>query len=84
MKKIVSVLLAVLVLASILTGCGKGPTGNNEKLSIVTTIFPEYDWVMNVLGDKAPDELIYSTLLKSGGEAAAKQNFSNRAYPEIK
>ena len=55
MKKIISVLLAVLVLAGILTGCGKGPTGNNEKLSIVTTIFPEYDWVMNILGDKAPD-----------------------------
>ena len=55
MKKIVSVLLAVLMLAGILTGCGKVPTGNNEKLSIVTTIFPEYDWVMNILGEKAPD-----------------------------
>ena len=55
MRKIISVLLAVLVLASILAGCGKVPTGNNEKLSIVTTIFPEYDWVMNILGEKAPD-----------------------------
>ena len=55
MKKIVSVLLAVLMLAGILTGCGKGSTGNNEKLSIVTTIFPEYDWVMNILGEKVPD-----------------------------
>ena len=55
MKKIISVLLAVLMLAGILTGCGKGSTGNNEKLSIVTTIFPEYDWVMNILGEKAPD-----------------------------
>ena len=55
MKKIISVLLAVLMLAGILTGCGKVPTGNNEKLSIVTTIFPEYDWVINILGEKAPD-----------------------------
>ena len=55
MKKIISVLLAVLMLAGILTGCGKGSIGNNEKLSIVTTIFPEYDWVMNILGEKAPD-----------------------------
>ena len=55
MKKIVSVLLAVMMLAGILTGCGKVPTGNNEKLSIVTTIFPEYDWVMNILGEKASD-----------------------------
>ena len=55
MKKIISVLFAVLMLAGILNGCGKGPTDNNEKLSIVTTIFPEYDWVMNILGDKASD-----------------------------
>ena len=55
MRKIISVLLAVLMLAGILTGCGKVPTGNNEKLSIVTTIFPEYDWVMNILGEKASD-----------------------------
>ena len=55
MKKIISVLLAVLMLAGILSGCGKQPSGKNEKLSIVTTIFPEYDWVMNILGDKATD-----------------------------
>ena len=28
---------------------------NNGKKSIVTTIFPEYDWVMNILGDKKDD-----------------------------
>ena len=55
MKKLISVLLAVLMLAGILTGCGKSPAGKNEKLSILTSIFPEYDWVMNILGDKAPD-----------------------------
>ena len=53
MKKIISVLLAVLLLAGILTGCGSNHSGKNEKLSIVTTIFPEYDWTMNILGDKA-------------------------------
>ena len=55
MRKIISVLLAVLMLAGILTGCGNNSGNTNEKLSIVTTIFPEYDWVMNILGDNAPD-----------------------------
>ena len=55
MKKLISVLLAVLMLAGILTGCGNNSSNTNEKLSIVTTIFPEYDWVMNILGDKASD-----------------------------
>lgn len=55
MKKIIFVLLAVMMLAGILAGCGSNPGTKNEKLSIVTTIFPEYDWVMNILGDKAAD-----------------------------
>lgn len=55
MKKILSVSLAVLMLAGILTGCGNQPDSKNEKLSVVTTIFPEYDWVRNILGDKAED-----------------------------
>lgn len=55
MKKTISVLLAVLMLAGILTGCGNRPGHTDEKLSIVTTIFPEYDWVMNILGDHASD-----------------------------
>ena len=56
MKKIISVLMTVLVVVSCLGGCGSnGQSVNNEKLTIVTTIFPEYDWVVNILGDKATD-----------------------------
>lgn len=29
--------------------------GDGDKLSIVTMIFPEYDWVREILGDKAGD-----------------------------
>ncbi|MCR5294477.1 MAG: metal ABC transporter substrate-binding protein [Lachnospiraceae bacterium] len=39
------------------------PTG--EKLQIVASIFPEYDWVMNVLGSKA-DRADVTLLLDSG------------------
>ena len=38
---------------------------NDGKMRIVTTIFPEYDWVMNVLGDKK-DTANVSLLLDSG------------------
>ena len=38
---------------------------NNGKMKIITTIFPEYDWVMNVLGDKK-DNFDVSMLLDSG------------------
>ena len=36
-----------------------------DKLSIVTTIFPEYDWVREILGDKA-DNAEVTMLLDNG------------------
>ena len=66
MKKLFSVLLSALLLMGTLTGCGGGTSDTeSEKLSIVTTIFPEYDWVMNVLGDMAADAEL-TMLLDSG------------------
>lgn len=65
MKKMISALLAILLLAGILSGCGSQSVTKSEKLSVVTTIFPEYDWVMNILGDKAGDADI--TMLLDNG-----------------
>ena len=60
--------MAVLLLVSNLTACGsdKGTAkGNTDKLSIVTTIFPEYDWVREILGDKVKDAEV--TMLLDNG-----------------
>ena len=40
-------------------------TNSGDKMSIVTTIFPEYDWVMNVLGEKK-DNADVTLLLDNG------------------
>lgn len=56
MKRIFSVFLAAAILASLL--CWNAIPAKAEaakKLSIVTTIFPEYDWVRQILGDKFSD-----------------------------
>lgn len=54
MKKIISLLLALAMTIGLLAGCGQQPdTNKTDKLRIVTTIFPEYDWVREILGDKA-------------------------------
>ena len=58
MKKTLSLLLAVVLMAGCLSACGtagKQPSATSGKIQIVTTIFPEYDWVMNVLGDNSED-----------------------------
>ena len=66
MKKITALLLALFMLVGALAGCGKqNDTNQTDKLSIVTTIFPEYDWVREVLGDKA-DNAEITMLLDNG------------------
>jgi len=70
MKRIIPLFLALAMAVSLFTGCGKKNTAENgetdsDKLSVVTTIFPEYDWVKEVLGDKAENAEI--TMLLDNG-----------------
>ena len=80
MKNVFSALLAALMLAGMLAGCmnsSEVPMGSataapsqteapaHTKISIVTTIFPEYDWVREILGDKA-DSAEITMLLDKG------------------
>lgn len=64
-KNHIAMLCAAVLAACSLCGCGQGSTAAGasaetstaasasepRSLSIVTTIFPEYDWVMNILGE---------------------------------
>lgn len=54
MRKSIAVLIVIFMLAGCLTACSGGAEKSGKK-QVVATIFPEYDWVMNVLGDKAGD-----------------------------
>ena len=67
MKRILSLILACTASLGVLTGCGSTPLTEKDsgKLKIVTTIFPEYDWVRQILGDKADDADI--TMLLDNG-----------------
>ena len=80
MKNVFSALLAALMLAGMLAGCmnssevsmGSATAAPSQteapahtKISIVTTIFPEYDWVREILGDKA-DSAEITMLLDNG------------------
>lgn len=68
MKKFISFFAAVIMIACTLTACAVNnvqKTGSDDKLQIVTTIFPEYDWVMNVLGDN-PGNAEVTMLLDKG------------------
>jgi len=60
MRKIISVFLVLALIAGLLSGCGgKTDAGSpqKERLTVVTTIFPVYDWVREILGDESGVEL---------------------------
>lgn len=66
MRKIISAILASLMLTGILSGCSTGSAPEQgAKLRIVTTIFPVYDWVCQILGQQAENTEI--TLLMDSG-----------------
>ncbi len=67
MKKRLILVLAFLMMASCFSACGSASQkgGENGKLSVVVTIFPAYDWVMNILGDRA-DQADVTMLLDNG------------------
>lgn len=68
MKKILAVLTALTLLITActltLTGC-RNDADTGEKPSVVTTVFPLYDWVKNILGDGA-DRVGLTMLLENG------------------
>ncbi len=69
MKKVV----LILALALFLTGCSgiEHKTGDSEKIDIVCTIFPTYDWVRNIVGEYS--DRFSVTLLGDGADLHSYQ-----------
>lgn len=75
MKKIISIILCAVLLAAVFAGCSAGQKTQQKddgKLKIVCTIFPEYDWTMNILGDKAANADV-TMLLDTGADLHSYQ-----------
>lgn len=65
-KKILSIILCLSIIFAF-GACSKDSSNSNEnaKFNIICTTFPQYDWVKNILGDKAND--VELTLLLDNG-----------------
>lgn len=59
-KRIIALLLSVFALLGVLSGCGE----RDDKLTVLCTVFPVYDWVRSVVGE---NENIEVKLLVSDG-----------------
>lgn len=66
-KRIIALLCVMLMAASILTACSGGNNGgiDDDKINIVCTIFPQYDWVRSIIGEDSDN--IELTLLMDNG-----------------
>lgn len=66
MKKYISAIMTILMLGTVLVGCGSNSqtSAGGDKISIVTTIFPEYDWVREIT--KGNDNVEITMLLDKG------------------
>lgn len=68
MKKRISLFIAAILMAGSLLACntaGAATVAGTDKIQVVTTIFPEYDWVMNIVGS-ASDNVEVTMLLDNG------------------
>lgn len=66
MKKYLSILISIILCCGLFTGCSNTDSKtNSKKINIVCTIFPQYDWVMNIIGDDT-DKYNVSLLVENG------------------
>lgn len=55
MKKIICIIIMLSLSVCVVSGCSSTVGKADGRLSIVATIFPEYDWVKEILGNKVDD-----------------------------
>ena len=67
MKKKLSLLFSIILIISTLVGCTGNDKEDDGSLKIVATIFPEYDWVVNIMGEEAKNADI-ELLLDNGAD----------------
>ena len=68
MKKFAAFVMVVFAVALALSACGMDSNAKslaNKKVSVVATIYPQYDWLKNILGEYT-DKVDLKLLIKNG------------------
>ncbi len=64
-------LFCLMSIFMLLTACGSGVKKDNDKIQIVCTLFPQYDWVREIVGDN--DNIEITLLIENGGDLHSYQ-----------
>jgi zinc transport system substrate-binding protein len=65
MKRIILIMLTVLAAAVLFSGCADAERVQSGRISIVATIFPQYDWVRQIIGEENTDRFELTFLLNN-------------------
>ena len=63
MKKYFLLIFGFIMLAMLLPGCSENQRRQSDKISIVATIFPQYDWVRQIIGEENMDRFELTLLI---------------------
>ncbi len=69
MKKISAILLAAIMALSV---CSCGQTVANDRITVVCTVFSQYDWAKNIIGERK-DKFNLSWLAQNGSDIHSYQ-----------
>ena len=72
MKRCFIGLTALCLLLGLLAGCGASPASRDDRVILLASIYPLYDWAKNVVGDET-DRVDIRLLIDSGMEAHSFQ-----------
>ena len=75
MKKIIAITLIALLLLGV-AGCGA--PADDGKAHVICTVFPQYDWVRNIIGSDSNVKV--SLLMDSGADLHNYQTNANDLY----
>jgi zinc transport system substrate-binding protein len=66
MKRFAFIAIALFIAVPLLSGCSKKEWEPEEKISIVCTIFSNYDWTRQIIGEENMDRFDLTYLISSG------------------
>ena len=65
MKKVIAFIIILALTVGFISGCNETAKIDDDKIKIVVTTFPQYDWVKNILGELA-DKAEITLLIDNG------------------
>lgn len=65
LKRLVLVVIILFTTTLMLSGCYRSEQDGSDKISIISTIFPQYDWTRQIIGEENLDRFDLTLLIDS-------------------